>query len=39
MEKKYFVLQMDGTWKEIAEKDVKKFLDYGCQIRCEKIKR
>ena len=33
---KYYVLEIDGTWKEIKEKDVADFLSYGCQVRVDK---
>ena len=30
---KYYVLQIDNSWKEIKFEDIQKFLDYGCKVK------
>jgi len=33
---KYYVLQIDGTWKEIPKSEIKSYLDYGCIVEGRK---
>jgi hypothetical protein len=32
---KYFVLLINGTWKEIEKSEVRYYLDYGCTVKKE----